>query len=297
MVGMDKSGLIGVLAAAASSLLGGSAVAFTRLAVRDVDPLAVAAIRYGIAAICLLPVLFLMRLPAGRRNWPAIVALALVFFALFPLLFTTGLSHTSAARGAMALATMPIQTMLLGAMLGIERLTARKLMGVSLAFFGVAFALWQSLDAGAPAEALKGDLLLALTASVGAGFNVAARRYLQRVPALLFTAGGSLLGSAALALGLAVSGGLALPCIPADAWWALAYLGVFGGALTFVLWNYALERASPTRVAVAVGLNPVSAMLLGAALLDETITAGLIAGLAMVIAGIALANWSERRIG
>jgi drug/metabolite transporter (DMT)-like permease len=294
---MDKSGLIGVLAAAASSLLGGSAVAFTRLAVRDVDPLAVAAIRYGIAAICLLPVLFLMRLPAGRRDWPAIVVLALVFFALFPLLFTTGLSHTSAARGAMALATMPIQTMLLGALLGIERLTARKLAGVSLAFFGVAFALWQSLGAGAPAEALKGDLLLALTASVGAGFNVAARRYLRRVPALLFTAGGSLLGSAALALGLAVSGGLALPRIPADAWWALAYLGVFGGALTFVLWNYALERASPTRVAVAVGLNPVSAMLLGAALLDETITAGLIAGLAMVIAGIALANWSGRKPG
>lgn len=292
---MDPSGPIGMLAAAASSLLGGSAVAFTRLAVKSVDPLTVAAIRYGFAGLCLLPVLFLMRLPAGPRHWPAIAILALIFFVLFPFLFTTGLSHTTAARGALALATMPIQTMLLGAALGIERLTWRKLLGVALAFSGVALALWRSLDAAAPPQALRGDLYMALTAFFGAWFNVGAGRYLRRVPALLFTAGGSLVGAAVMAAAAAATGGLALGRIEAEAWWALAYLGVIGGALTFFLWNFALERASPTRVAVAVGLNPVAAMLLGAVLVDEPVTGALLSGAALVIAGIGLANWTGRR--
>lgn len=294
---MDRSGLIGGLAAAASSLLGGSAVAFTRLAVHSAEPLAVATIRYAIAALCLLPVLFVMRLPAGRRNWPAIAAMSVLFFAGFPLLFTTALAHTTAARGAMALATMPIQTMLLGALLRIETLTIRKLMGVALAFAGVALALWQTLDAGAPPNALTGDLMMGMTAFLGAWFNVYARRFLQRMPALLFTAGGAMLGSSVLALGAIVAGGVDALRVPGETWWALAYLGVFGGALTFVLWNYALERTTPTRVAVAVGLNPVSAMLLGAAMLDEPLSAGLVTGVVMVIAGIGLANWSARRTG
>ncbi|MGQ0674723.1 MAG: DMT family transporter [Rhodospirillales bacterium] len=292
---MDRSRLVGMASASVSALLGGSAVAFTRLAVHDVDPLAVATIRYGICALCLLPLLFVLRLPRGRRNWPMIALLALVFFVLFPLLFTQALVHTTAARGGLALATMPIQTMLLAAALRVERLTPRKLLGVALAFAGVTLALWQSLGAAVPDQAWRGDLLMAATGFFGACFNVAARVYLQRVPALLFTAGGSLLGAGVLALALIAAGGGLLPAAPPATWWALVYLGVFGGALTFVLWNHALARTSPTRVAVAVGLNPVSAMLLGAVFLDEPITPALVADLAAVLTGIALVSLPGRK--
>jgi drug/metabolite transporter (DMT)-like permease len=72
-------------------------------------------------------------------------------------------------------------------------------------------------------------------------------------------------------------------------WSVMAFLGVFGGALTFLLWSYALERTTPTRVAVSVTVNPVASALFAAHVLSEPITVNLVAGLVLVAGGIALA--------
>ncbi|MFX8719854.1 EamA family transporter, partial [Acinetobacter baumannii] len=55
----------------------------------------------------------------------------------------------------------------------------------------------------------------------------------------------------------------------ASQWLAAVYLGAFGSALTFDLWAFALERTTPTRVAISVTVNPISAALTGAVLLGE----------------------------
>ena len=73
-------------------------------------------------------------------------------------------------------------------------------------------------------------------------------------------------------------------------WIAGVYLGVAGGALAFILWVLALQRASPTRVATTMTVNPIAAGLLAALLVDEPITPNLVAGLVAVFAGIWLAT-------
>lgn len=80
--------------------------------------------------------------------------------------------------------------------------------------------------------------------------------------------------------------------ITVSGWVAVVYLTSFGGAFTFFLWIWALERTTPSRVSLAVTLNPVSAALLGALVLDEPVTSRMVAGLAGVIASLALVNWS-----
>ena len=57
--------------------------------------------------------------------------LGVLYFALFPILFNASLIFTTAARGSLALSTLPLLTMLVGAALGSEALTARKTAGVS----------------------------------------------------------------------------------------------------------------------------------------------------------------------
>jgi drug/metabolite transporter (DMT)-like permease len=69
---------------------------------------------------------------------------------------------------------------------------------------------------------------------------------------------------------------------------------VIGAALTFMLWSWALERTTPTRVAISVTLNPVSSMALGALWLDESVSLRLMLGLLAVLTGIALAAWPVR---
>ena len=73
-------------------------------------------------------------------------------------------------------------------------------------------------------------------------------------------------------------------------WMAGIYLGVGGGALAFMLWVLALQRATPTRVANTMTVNPAAAALLATQLVDEPITANLLLGLIAVFAGIWIAT-------
>ncbi|WP_370103276.1 EamA family transporter [Bradyrhizobium yuanmingense] len=73
-------------------------------------------------------------------------------------------------------------------------------------------------------------------------------------------------------------------------WVAGVYLGIGGGALAFILWVMALARATPTRVANTMTVNPIAAALLAALLIGEPITANLLAGLVAVFAGIGIAT-------
>jgi drug/metabolite transporter (DMT)-like permease len=76
----------------------------------------------------------------------------------------------------------------------------------------------------------------------------------------------------------------------APQWIAGIYLGVGGGALAFIPWVLALERAMPTRVANTMTVNPIAAGLLATQLVGEPITANLIVGLVGVFAGIWIAT-------
>jgi drug/metabolite transporter (DMT)-like permease len=114
---------------------------------------------------------------------------------------------------------------------------------------------------------------------------------MQRSSALGFLTLGMGFGAAALILvGVATNRVAVLSSFGAPQWIAGAYLGVGGGALAFILWVSALQRASPTRVANTMTLNPVAAALLAAALVGEPITANLVVGLVAVFAGIWIAT-------
>jgi drug/metabolite transporter (DMT)-like permease len=73
------------------------------------------------------------------------------------------------------------------------------------------------------------------------------------------------------------------------------YLGLGGGALAFILWALALQRATPTQVANTMTINPLAAGLLAAVLVDEPITWNLGAGLVAVLLGIWIATTAGTR--
>ncbi len=251
---------IGVTIALASSCLGGTAAAITRYLVGNADPITLAILRWGIGFACLLPSALLLgvRWPP-RRDWPAVALLGMCFFGLFFVLYNIAIGFTTAARASLALATLPLHTMVIAALLGIEPLTLRKSAGVCIAVLGVVAALAYGLSA-APSGAWRGEL------GMGAG-------------AVALIVAGSLTGSVAVLRGFG-----------SPQWIAGIYLGVGGGALAFILWVMALERATPTRVANTMTVNPVAAGLLATQLVGEPITLNLVLGLGAVFAGIWIAT-------
>ncbi|MDD1516758.1 MULTISPECIES: DMT family transporter [Bradyrhizobium] len=282
---------LGVAIALVSSSLGGTAAAITRYLVGGADPVLLAILRWGIGFLCLLPCALLLRVRWPQRSdWPAVMLLGICFFGLFFILYNIAVSYTTAARASLALATLPLHTMVVGAILGVEQLTVRKMTGVGIAVLGVAAALAAGL-AQSPPGAWRGELIMTAAVFCMAFYNVLSRPLMQRSSALGFLTVGMGSGAAVLVLAGFVKGSFAaLDHFTTGQWMAGIYLGAGGGALAFILWVMALARATPTRVANTMTVNPIAATVLAALLIGEPITANLLIGLVAVFAGIWIAT-------
>jgi drug/metabolite transporter (DMT)-like permease len=288
-----------MLAGAASSLIGGGAVAVTRALAGSVDPLGLGILRFGTGALLLLGIAgALGRLRVARRDAAALAGLGALLFAVFPLLFNASLEYTSATRAALALATMPMLTLAVAALAGVERPAPRKVAGIAVAIGGVAIGLGAGpADGAAPGGAAwLGDGLMLLAALCGAVYNVASRPFLGRCPALVAVAV-AMAGGAAALVALAVPAlALGAPVLAGWRGWGagevagFAFLGVAGGAACFYLWAWALENTTPSRFAVTVTLNPLAATALAALLIGETVTLPMLLGLAAILCGIWVVN-------
>jgi len=287
---------VGVAIALLSSSLGGTAAAITRYLVSGADPVALAVLRWGIGFLCVLPVALLMKVRwPERRDLLPVAALGLCFFGLFFILYNVAIGYTTTARASLALATLPLHTMVVGALLGVEPLTMRKTAGVCIAVLGAVAALATGL-ASAPVDAWRGELIMTVAVFCMAFYNVLSRPFMQRSSALGFLTVG--MGTGALALvvvGLFTGSFAAFKDFGTSQWIAGIYLGVGGGAAAFILWVVALQRATPTRVANTMTVNPIAAALLAALLIGEPITPNLVFGLIAVFAGIWLATSDIKR--
>lgn len=280
-------------AAAAAALFAGSAVVATRFVIGETDPLTLVFYRYVISILCFAPVLPALwpkeRLAASE--YAKIAAFGILFFVLFPWAFNAALHLNPAARGAVGLATIPIQTLLVGAAFGRESLTATKSAGVALAFCGILVAFGAAAFGGGNAGSLKGDGLMLLGVFCAAIYSVFGRATLMRHGALFVTALGMAFAVAALLPVVAIlHGGLALPSFSFNGWIAVIFLGSISGAVQFSLFMWALRWLPPTVTVLYLTLNPIAAMVLGIVVLGEQLTAELVAGMALVLLGIVVGS-------
>ncbi len=285
----------GVLIAVVSSSLGGGAAVATRFLIGHYDPLLLAGVRFGGGALFILPIALLLRpkMPP-RADWPAVMGLGVLFYALFFIVYNLALAYTTVGRGTLALSTLPLVTMLAGAVLGLEALSARKTLGVLLAMGGVATALSASLGSSPPG-AWRGDLIMAGATICMALYNVYTRPYTQRSSPLGFLSMSMVAGGGVLLVLCALTG-RAAQVLTFDTAQSLVafYLAAGGGAFGFFLWVLALKYASPTRVANTITINPMIAMVAGALMLGEPITLPLVLGLVAVCAGVWVATTQPR---
>lgn len=291
--------LAGVLLASIATALGGGTVVLTRFIIDQTDSLSLAMIRYGMAAAFLAAILFAtMRFPRmSRRDMLWLIVFGIIMFSGFPYFMTRALEDTTAARGALLFATIPLITILIGTIFRIERFTLMKAAGIACAVAGAAVALGENVGATAP-DALRGDAFMTLAMLCAAVFNVFSPRYHVRygsLPVVVFTmaVGSGFLLILALFLSPPLYRSLAFDL---EGWIIVIALAIPGAALMNFVWGRALQLITPTQASITVGLNPITALLLGAWLLSEPITLRVIAGTALIILAIALTTRGPREI-
>ncbi|MCP4472673.1 MAG: DMT family transporter [Gammaproteobacteria bacterium] len=293
----NVSFLLPPLAATVASIFFGASVVATRFVIDQTTPEVLAFLRYLIGAACLLPVF----LAPGRKrilltDVPGIILLGIAFFGLFPWTFSAALQYVPAAHGAIILATMPILTLGLAWVSGYEQISRNKLIAVGLTLSGVWLALGGKGEFGSNYNTV-GYLLMFATSCLGALYNVFSKPYLKRIPSAQFTGFAMIAGVVFLLPGAALDiSSTGWPEFTAPGWACVIFIGTLAGGIGFLLWTWALQRTSPTRVAVFVTLNPIAATALGAILLGEPVTLGFLIGLGCVVAGIILANYPSRTV-
>ena len=282
-----------------AAILFGASVVAVRVAVQDIPPLTLAILRFGQGGFLLLLLLLIWArdlLRVDRRDVPYLILLGAIFFTIFPVTFNTSLRMTEASRGAMMLATMPLWSVLLARVATGEHLNIRQTCGVLLTFAGVGVVLAErGLTFVGTNLSLAGDALMLVTALCGAVYGVLAKRMLTRYKALTVTAYAMVLGTLLLVPAAFVEDPFsALERMRTETAMLVLFLGIFGGAIGYFLWTFALTRLSPTQVAVYVNLNPMIATLLGVTLLAEKLTGIFVVGFAAVLAGVLLVNLRGR---
>jgi drug/metabolite transporter (DMT)-like permease len=221
------------------------------------------------------------------------LATGLLFAAEFMLIFA-GLEYTSAARIALMVNTMPFWTLVGAHFLLGERVSARKLAGLGLAFAGVIVIFGDGLSLPGP-DAIWGDLLC-----LAGGMLWAASILVIRATRLSDAS-----AEKTLLYQLAVSAVAALPVIPfygpilrevtATATAALAFQTIFVVAFTYVLWFWMVRRYPASGLASFTFLSPAFGVILAWLLLGEPLTVRILGALALIAAGLVLVNRPARR--
>jgi drug/metabolite transporter (DMT)-like permease len=268
--------------------LWGASFLFTRMAVPAFGALALAELRVAVAAALLLPLLALRGDFSALRERPARFAVLGAFNTAIPFaLFAWAVLSITAGMAAILNATAPLFTALVAWVWLRERLSPVQWIGMAIGFAGV---LWLT---GARVGFAGGGSILALVAALTATFSYGisasvAKRYFSGVRPLAVAAG-SQTAAAALLLPFALA---TLPeTMPSPADWAAAIaLGVLCTGIAYILYFRLIARVGPATAMTVTFLIPAFAMLWGGLFLGETVSAAMLAGCAVILAGTALAS-------
>lgn len=260
--------------------LGGANFLAVRFSNRELPPFWGAGLRFSLAGLLFVGIAFALRLrwPRGRELALTLVYGALSFAISFALMYWT-LVRVTAGVATIVLAIVPLVTLLLAAMQGLERLHARGVVGSLLALAGIVWMALGPQHVVLPFPALAAMIVAAM--AIGQSIIVG-KRVASNHPAMTNAVG--MTAGAALLLSLAAAAGesWALPRQP-EALWAVVYLVTFGSVGLVLL---VVRRWTASATSYMFVLFPVVTLALGAWIASEPVTGQAIVGAVLVMLGV-----------
>jgi drug/metabolite transporter (DMT)-like permease len=267
-------------------------------ALRGFDALALAQLRMAGAAILYI-VLYLAwrgrpKLRLSKREWGMLSLMALTGITLNQVCFIGGLARTSVTHTGLIQAIGPVIVLLLSASMGMEALTHRKLLGMTISFVGVALLLIERPEQGSGANWL-GDIIVIAAGVFFAYYTILLKKYAHRFDpltsnALVFALGALFLFPFCAHSIVRTRWNL----IPPHAWWGLAYMVLFGSFVAYLIYAFALESLSASNVAAFAYIQPLMAALMGIWRLGEKVSLSAVIGGALILVGV---YFTERERG
>src|SRR5947208_11475636 len=276
----------------------GSTWLFIKLGLRDLPPITFAGIRFVLAAAILVTLALISRVPwpRTRRDWSVIAISGTLQFALNYGLVFWGEQRIPSGLAAVLQSTFPAFGLVIAHFyLPDERMSAKKILGVSMGFVGVAIVFSDQLTI-AGKGALLGSIALVMSAFWGSYGNVLVKAYGTQIDPFVLAAGQMVCGfPPLLAVGIATEGNPFRFHWTPTAMLALAYLVIVGSVIAFTLFYWLVRHMDVINTMLISLVTPIIAVLLGMAVLHEQLSWRLFAGTAFIVSGIGLIGLRRRQ--
>lgn len=277
------------------SLAWGSSFLWIKIAVQEVGPFLLVALRLSFGIIGLLAVVAFTRpeWPKERRQWLALIVLGMTNTALPFVLISWGEQHIDSAVASILNSGVPLFTAVIAHyFLGDDRLNVSRGLGLLVGFAGVVLLLIRDLggDIVASRLSLLGQGAVLVAAVSYAGSAVFARRNTKGISPIIQSLV-PLLAADALLWGVTpfVEAPVVLPQLSLT-WIALAWLGLIGSCVAYLLYFSLVHSIGPTRATMVTYTFPVIGVILGVVFLKERLDWNLALGAALVVASIVIVN-------
>jgi drug/metabolite transporter (DMT)-like permease len=274
------------------AFLWGSSFLFIEIALDDIEPTTMMALRLFFGASALVPVLMVQRgaqravadlRTAGRSLWVLGVVNAAIPFTLI----AWGQQYIDSGIAAIANASLPIFVVLLAIRFRpSERVTGLRLAGIVAGLVGV--AVLTGAEFNGSWSGVAGTLAVVAASVMYAIGALYAQSRVDRVDSIVLATGSAITGTLVLLP-------LALAQLPSqfpgwETFASVAVLGFGGMAAGQLLYYVVIDRYGSTRASLVTYLLPVIALVLGAILLDEPVEVTALVGLVLILSGVAFGS-------
>ena len=272
------------------SIVWGGSFFFVGVAVEALPPLTIVALRVSLAAIALVAVVHFsgLRMPANPKIWVAFIFMGILNNVIPFTLIVWGQTHIASGLASILNATTPLFTIMAAHLLTKdEKMTSNKIIGVIVGFAGVVIMIGHEALGG------LGDSGFAQLAVLGAAISyslagIFGRRFAQSGIKPVVTATGQVTAASLILIPLAVfyDKPFTLPMPGVEIWLAILGLALISTAFAYILYFRILSTAGATNLLLVTLLIPVSAILLGTAVLGEQLELEHMLGMGLISIGL-----------
>lgn len=299
-----RFGVTDVLLLAMAAIWGTNFVV-VKYATRVFDPVAFTGLRVGTVALFLLVVAFgrdrgrKMRSASVKRrslierlrggDLPRLLLLGVLGNGLYQLFFIHGVARTRAGNAALIVGAAPAFIALAARAKGLESATRKTLLGIGLSVLGVGLVIAGSAGAAAGQTTLLGSFLVFFGVLSWSLYTILLQPYTTRIDVVTLSAITMVGGAVPLVIASAPAiVGTNWSTVGPGGWLALLYSSIISMGLAYLFWYRGLRVLGPTRTSVYSNLQPIIALLVAWAFLDENPTMFQGVGAATIIAGVFL---------
>ena len=286
---------MGALLIIALCIMFGANIIAIKISMQGVGTFTAAGIRFSVAAMLILlwAVFTGQKLVVDRKQALQLLTISLIFVVQLSL-FYKGLSKTYASRGSLLANMQPFFVLFLAHyFIAGDRMNRRKVIGMVLAFCGVAFVFFQKGDINA--DLRLGDGIVLMAAFVWACNGVYTKRILSGLEPFQIVLFQTLLAGPLFFLEAFLWDPEMVSNFNMDVFLALLYQGVIVTSFGFVAWNTMLQRYGAVALHSFVFIMPMVGVILGGLVLNEPITPNIGVAMFLVAAGIIVVNYRTRR--